>query len=163
MTKSFGLLAKLDYSDREKVDNHPRLHNQGHLRDMQVILKGQLVDNETRCQHYATKLDIIALKFKCCDVFYPCYECHTADSDHDPVRWAFDDIDVLAILCGGCSNILSIKEYLQCDSKCPSCKSKFNPKCALHYDLYFEPEVFQNSTPGTSSGNSRENCELNSM
>ena len=37
---------------------------------------GSLVDNETRCIHYHTFLDIIAIKFKCCEKYYPCYQCH---------------------------------------------------------------------------------------
>ena len=31
---------------------------------------GLTVDNQTRCQHYHSVLDIIAIKFKCCDKFY---------------------------------------------------------------------------------------------
>lgn len=37
---------------------------------------GATIDNETRCTHYHTPLDIIAIKFKCCDKYYPCYKCH---------------------------------------------------------------------------------------
>ena len=30
------------------------------------IVYGSIVDHETRCIHYHTQLDIIAIKFKCC-------------------------------------------------------------------------------------------------
>ncbi len=34
---------------------------------------GSLIDTETRCRHYFTEEDIIAIKFKCCNKYYPCY------------------------------------------------------------------------------------------
>lgn len=37
---------------------------------------GSLIDTETRCRHYFTEEDIIAIKFKCCNKYYPCYKCH---------------------------------------------------------------------------------------
>jgi hypothetical protein len=32
---------------------------------------GKTVDEHTRCVHYATELDIIAIRFACCDRYYP--------------------------------------------------------------------------------------------
>ncbi|MEI2340752.1 hypothetical protein V8V71_18610, partial [Priestia megaterium] len=40
------------------------------------IVKGDTVDSETRCMHYRTDKDIIAIKFYCCNTYYPCYQCH---------------------------------------------------------------------------------------
>ena len=37
---------------------------------------GLLVDNESRCQHYHTELDIVALKCFDCLKYYACYQCH---------------------------------------------------------------------------------------
>ena len=37
---------------------------------------GNVIDSETRCAHYHTELDIIAIKFYCCDTYFPCYQCH---------------------------------------------------------------------------------------
>lgn len=37
---------------------------------------GATVDQETRCTHYNTPFDVIAIKFKCCHKYYPCFKCH---------------------------------------------------------------------------------------
>ena len=39
------------------------------------------VDGETRCAHYRSERDIIAIKFKCCKKWFPCYECHAEFAD----------------------------------------------------------------------------------
>lgn len=105
-----------------------------------VKVYGQTVDNETRCIHYHSQLDIIAIKFKCCKKYYPCYECHQEAEIHKPQVWSVAEQDQKAILCGVCKCELTIKEYLNSDNKCTSCKSNFNPGCSLHYHLYFEKE-----------------------
>ena len=52
---------------------------------------GSLVDNETRCIHYHTFLDIIAIKFKCCEKYYPCYQCHNEHESHNIQRWSAEE------------------------------------------------------------------------
>lgn len=104
--------------------------------DVEVL--GALVDAQTRCAHYHGELDIIAIKFKCCDRWFPCYECHAETADHPAQIWRKDEFDTKAILCGACGHQLSVNEYLNCDSTCPNCQSRFNPNCARHYHLYFE-------------------------
>ena len=104
-----------------------------------IKLKGLLVDEETRCEHYHSELDIVAIKFKCCETFYPCYLCHNVCEDHEPKRWSSEELDEKAILCGSCRNVLSIREYLNTDS-CPNCNKQFNPRCSNHYHLYFDLE-----------------------
>jgi uncharacterized CHY-type Zn-finger protein len=42
-------------------------------------------------------------------------------------------------LCGACKNQLTILQYLACGHKCPFCGAAFNPNCAGHYHLYFDP------------------------
>lgn len=37
---------------------------------------GQSIDKQTRCIHWHSALDVIAIKFKCCDKYYPCFSCH---------------------------------------------------------------------------------------
>ena len=96
------------------------------------------VDAETRCAHWHSPLDIIAVKFKCCGEWYSCHECHRALANHDPVVWLNEEFEEQAILCGACNSQLTISEYLECDSRCPQCRAGFNPACANHYDLYFE-------------------------
>ena len=100
-------------------------------------VKGLLVDNETRCEHYHSPLDIIAIKCKCCEIFYPCYRCHQFCESHEIIRWKSSEWDEKAILCGHCKKVLSIREYMNTDI-CIYCKAKFNPKCANHYHFYFE-------------------------
>jgi uncharacterized CHY-type Zn-finger protein len=33
---------------------------------------------------------------------------------------------------------LTILQYLNCQAACPACRARFNPRCELHYHLYFE-------------------------
>ena len=98
---------------------------------------GAVVDKETRCVHYHTEKDIIAIKFKCCDRYYPCYKCHEEHADHSIERWPQEQFDELAILCGSCHTELTIHEYMHTAS-CPHCQSIFNERCATHYPIYFE-------------------------
>ncbi|TGA97943.1 hypothetical protein E4665_09730 [Sporolactobacillus shoreae] len=96
------------------------------------------VDSETRCAHYHTARDIIAIKFRCCGTYYSCYECHQKLADHQAEPWPRTEFDEKAILCGACGHELTINEYLSSDFRCPNCGAEFNPGCSLHYPLYFE-------------------------
>lgn len=106
-----------------------------------VRVIGSEVDAQTRCAHYKSELDVIAIKFKCCGDWFPCYKCHAEASKHAAEIWARDEFDTPAVLCGACGYQLTVNEYFQCDSTCPRCRSGFNPKCALHYHLYFENQL----------------------
>ncbi|UHA73378.1 CHY zinc finger protein [Paenibacillus sp. 481] len=99
---------------------------------------GSVVDNETRCTHYHTKKDIVAIKFNCCNRYYPCYKCHEEHAGHTIQRWSQQQFDERAILCGSCRQELTIREYMNTIS-CPCCQASFNERCALHYSIYFEP------------------------
>jgi uncharacterized CHY-type Zn-finger protein len=102
------------------------------------MLKGKLVDDETRCEHYHSPLDIIAIKFKCCNDYYPCYECHEELASHPSQVWTKEERNTKAILCGICKTELTIQEYIDSANTCPQCNSSFNPNCSRHYHLYFE-------------------------
>lgn len=105
-----------------------------------VKLSGQLVDNQTRCSHYHSPLDIIAIKFKCCNTYYPCYQCHSHNHS-STVRWNKSDLfehSELVILCGCCYHELTFQEYTSNNNLCLYCHEHFNPGCSLHYDLYFD-------------------------
>jgi uncharacterized CHY-type Zn-finger protein len=52
--------------------------------------------------------------------------------------WPTAEFDARAILCGGCGQQLTIRDYFACDSACPRCRRQFNPGCANHYHLYFD-------------------------
>jgi uncharacterized CHY-type Zn-finger protein len=103
----------------------------------QENIKGVDIDEQTRCGHYNSELDIIAIKFKCCGEWYPCIECHSAVADHAVEVWSPDEFNERAVLCGSCGHRLTVNEYLSAGSVCPKCKSGFNPGCANHYQLYF--------------------------
>lgn len=96
------------------------------------------VDPQTGCGHWHGKTDIIAIKFKCCGRWYPCFDCHEAVAGHKLQVWPRNEFSANAILCGLCGHQLSVTDYLACDSSCPNCGADFNLGCAKHYHLYFE-------------------------
>jgi uncharacterized CHY-type Zn-finger protein len=105
---------------------------------MRPYIYGNTVDNETRCVHYHSDLDIIAIKFACCDRYYSCYQCHEETADHKAIPWPKSRFDEKAILCGACQSELTVNEYLNSGACCPHCDHPFNPGCKHHYHLYFE-------------------------
>lgn len=102
-----------------------------------IKVYGPIVDNETRCTHYHSALDIIAIKFKCCGKYYPCFKCHNENEQHSIVKWSKNERDHKAILCGVCKNEMTIKTYMSVNH-CPHCNSPFNENCSFHYHYYFE-------------------------
>ncbi|MFB5190805.1 CHY zinc finger protein [Alicyclobacillus fastidiosus] len=102
-----------------------------------VLVRGIDVLPDTKCGHYASEKDIIAIKFPCCNTYYPCYECHEAVADHEAIVWPRQQFGEQAVLCGHCGSELTIQAYLDADSTCPHCQSAFNPGCKAHYPLYF--------------------------
>lgn len=98
------------------------------------------VGPETRCAHFRSDRDVIALRFGCCEAFYSCHACHDAVAGHDASPWPRDRFDDPAVLCGVCETALTANVYLAADHECPSCGVAFNPGCAAHHDQYFENE-----------------------
>ncbi|MDZ5810846.1 CHY zinc finger protein [Halorubrum sp. AD140] len=131
-----------------------------------VPLRGVAVDPETRCAHWDGPVDVVALRFGCCEAYYPCDACHDATTDHETEPWPRDRFDELAVLCGACRTVLTAREYLDGeaqraagseghspsgnraspgdsretpdDDACPRCGAAFNPGCRAHRDRYFE-------------------------
>ena len=95
------------------------------------------VDEQTRCAHYHSATDIIAIKMACCKEYYACIECHAELSGHPATPWPVDKTRALAVLCGACRTELSIEAYLGCHHTCPVCGAAFNPGCSRHQHLYF--------------------------
>jgi uncharacterized CHY-type Zn-finger protein len=95
------------------------------------------VDPETRCAHYDGARDVSAIRFACCEVYYPCFQCHRATTDHEIVRWPRDRRHEAAVLCGACGTTMTAPEYRAADHTCPHCGTAFNPGCAAHWDRYF--------------------------
>ncbi|TWT27429.1 CHY zinc finger protein [Planomicrobium sp. CPCC 101110] len=102
------------------------------------LVIGINVDPETRCAHYHSEIDRIAIKFFCCGKYYPCYQCHESAGCGKSAVWPKERFDEKAVLCGACGHELTVKEYLGCTSVCPACSASFNPGCSLHKHLYFE-------------------------
>ena len=118
-----------------------------------VPLRGVAVDPDTRCAHWDSAVDVVALRFGCCGAFSPCHACHAATADHDPEPWPRPRFDDPAVLCGVCGTTLSARAYLDGDSEgrspsasratpdddaCPACGAAVNPGCRRHRDRYFE-------------------------
>ncbi|MBG6213916.1 putative CHY-type Zn-finger protein [Cryobacterium sp. CAN_C3] len=103
---------------------------------------GAVLDASTRCIHFHSERDIVAIKFACCLRYYPCSRCHDEavrlePTPHATRRWPLAQWSELAILCGACHRELSITEYRRAD-RCPRCTAEFNPGCRLHAHLYFD-------------------------
>jgi uncharacterized CHY-type Zn-finger protein len=105
------------------------------LQDVDVL--GVATDAETRCDHYGTEHDVVALRFGCCGRYYACYRCHAEIADHEAEPWPADRRDEPAAYCGVCGATLTGAEYMTVEA-CPTCAAAFNPGCANHYDRYFE-------------------------
>jgi uncharacterized CHY-type Zn-finger protein len=101
------------------------------------VVLGPVVDEQTRCIHYGTPLDVIAIKFACCGDFYPCHLCHAETADHAAAQWPVGSRDEQAVICGVCGHQLTIVDYLDTEA-CPACTAPFNPGCKLHADFYFQ-------------------------
>jgi uncharacterized CHY-type Zn-finger protein len=103
-------------------------------------IRGLRLDPQTRCAHYYSPVDIVAIKMHCCALYYACKDCHIALADHPISVWPRAEFHQRAILCGACKRELTIHEYLQCASQCPRCRAAFNPACANHHHFYFETD-----------------------
>jgi uncharacterized CHY-type Zn-finger protein len=116
---------------------------------------GNPVDAQTRCVHYRTSKDVIAIKFNCCGRYYPCFSCHQECADHPAAVWPEDQWQERAILCGVCRTELTILDY-RSSTHCPSCSAEFNEGCRNHAHLYFAvpPDQLSDSSdsrPGPKS------------
>jgi uncharacterized CHY-type Zn-finger protein len=101
-----------------------------------ICIHGLPVDAETRCVHWHGPTDVVAIRFPCCDRYYPCHDCHEAVADHPPAVWPVTRRGEHAILCGVCGTTHAIATYLAVE-RCPTCRAPFNPACSLHHPLYF--------------------------
>jgi uncharacterized CHY-type Zn-finger protein len=102
-----------------------------------VEVHGVGLDAHTRCEHYHGETDVVAIKMACCGSYYACIRCHEALAGHAALPWAADENSATAVLCGACGTELSIDAYVSAQSSCPACQAQFNPRCELHWPLYF--------------------------
>ncbi|CAI4594667.1 BFH_collapsed_G0032900.mRNA.1.CDS.1 [Saccharomyces cerevisiae] len=111
------------------------------LRLIETAIYGKTVDDQSRCVHWHLPKDVIAIRFKCCDKYYACFECHQELSSHPLEKYdLLDDANKHLIICGVCRHEMTFAEYYDYNSNliCPNCRSPFNPGCKLHYHLYFQ-------------------------
>ncbi len=102
-----------------------------------ICVAGLDLDPQTRCAHWHSDLDVIAIRMACCGEYYACRDCHDALAGHPAQVWPAEAWDTPAILCGACKAELTIRQYLACNDRCPACGAAFNPGCRLHRHLYF--------------------------
>lgn len=105
---------------------------------LRPAVRGIDVDPQTRCAHWHSARDIIAIRMKCCGVYYACKDCHDALADHAAAVWPGAEWQTPAVLCGACGIELTIRQYLDSENICPGCGAGFNPGCRNHYHFYFE-------------------------
>ncbi|MBO3662448.1 CHY zinc finger protein [Microbacterium stercoris] len=108
----------------------------GAIRVGDHVVHGRNVDAQTRCVHWHTELDVLAILFPCCDRWYPCHDCHADDAGHPAQPWSADAGDRHALLCGVCGGTTPIAQY-RATSRCGACGRDFNPGCRRHHHLYF--------------------------
>jgi uncharacterized CHY-type Zn-finger protein len=108
-----------------------------------ITIHGIELDAQTRCAHWHSLLDIVAIRMKCCDLFYACKDCHDALAGHALQPWPQSEWDEVTIRCGACRHLMTTRDYLDGANACPSCRAAFNPDCRHHHHFYFDmtPEL----------------------
>jgi uncharacterized CHY-type Zn-finger protein len=102
-------------------------------------IAGIELDDQTRCAHWRSAADIVAIRMKCCDTYYACKDCHQALAGHAIEVWPRAERSAMAVMCGACGSQMTIAAYLACADACPACGAAFNPGCRSHHHFYFEP------------------------
>jgi biotin transport system substrate-specific component len=115
------------------IQNHLQVAKLSKPTSNKHEIYGLNLDDDGRCQHYHSQQDVVALACSQCQQFFACYLCHDVLKDHSfvPVDKACN-----AILCGHCRHTMNFQAYSQ--NSCPICHYDFNPKCKLHYAIYFK-------------------------
>ena len=95
------------------------------------------LDAETRCAHHDSPLDIIAIKMKCCGMYFACKDCHAALADHSLEPLAPRGMAVECRALRGLRLRAYNRGYMESLDRCPACGSPFNPGCRDHRWYYF--------------------------
>ena len=88
------------------------------MANTRPYVMGISLDPQTRCAHYRSSLDIVAIKMKCCGAYYACKDCHDTLAEHTIEVWPRHEWDQPAVLCGACGTELSINRYMACEDEC---------------------------------------------
>jgi len=130
--------AHVGSSPGDRRQNSEKDDDELEIRISGIPVRGVEIDERTRCVHYRSGLDIVAIKFNCCQTYYSCFYCHQAEAGHSAGIWPRAQFAEKAVLCGACGAELTIRQYIESRAVCPGCGSAFNPRCDSHYPLYFE-------------------------
>lgn len=103
-----------------------------------IVVRGAVVDDQTRCRHWRGPTDIVAFRFGCCDGWWPCHECHAESAGHPSRPWPESRQGEASVLCGACKSTMTAPQYVASGSMCPRCGAAFNPRCKPHWPVYFE-------------------------
>ncbi|WP_438835700.1 CHY zinc finger protein [Streptococcus pluranimalium] len=57
-----------------------------------MLFKGIVIDDNSRCQHYHSSQNIVALKYADCHSYYACYKCHGAMESHSFKATSADEV-----------------------------------------------------------------------
>ncbi len=105
---------------------------------LSTLVRGVSLDKHTRCAHYHTELDIVALRFFCCGEFYACYSCHEALAGHKAQTWPASLCQQQnpppaaaaaaplstplpkVVVCGACGHLMTVSEYQHAGRKQPA-------------------------------------------
>ncbi|MBR1912450.1 MAG: hypothetical protein IJ828_08865, partial [Treponema sp.] len=87
-------------------------------------IHGLITDDQGRCIHYNSVLDIVANRCSVCKKLYSCYKCHNELEDHP--FGAVSETEPDSVMCGVCGSLYSYKAYSSLTS-CRTCGSSFNP------------------------------------
>ncbi|WP_197088464.1 CHY zinc finger protein [Corynebacterium occultum] len=98
------------------------------------VVRGRGLDEQGRCAHYQSELDVIANRCATCGQWWACFQCHREQADHPFGRMP---LDVPAARCGSCGWEMDYDEYSRIE-KCGGCGHPFNPGCSAHAPLYFK-------------------------
>lgn len=101
------------------------------------VYRGFPIDEQSRCRHWHSALDVVAFRFPCCVGWWPCVQCHEETEAHAAVPWPAVRQGETSVLCGVCRAELTVAAYVACHSRCPRCNAAFNPGCNAHWPRYF--------------------------
>ena len=64
-------------------------------------VRGVEVDTQTRCVHWRSAADIVAIKMACCGVYWACKDCHEALAGHAIAVWGRGEWNARAVFVRG--------------------------------------------------------------
>ncbi|MGO3522530.1 MAG: CHY zinc finger protein [Leuconostoc mesenteroides] len=80
------------------------------------MIKGINLDQQGRCKHWHTDVDVVANRCAKCRKYYACYLCHDALNTHPFVPVSLDTEET-AVCCGVCLHQMTPAQYLMVDCK----------------------------------------------